>query len=668
MSDFEVPFLSIEGLSVAPSFTSASTSVRTPSPTPSSALSSNHGSKAKSTWAFARPPRPDEPTKSGKDRIFYCKLCQDYSCKSTTSARNHLWSKHQIQLDTAKPTEPTPCAPNKEAINKALVWLIIQHDMPFRAVQWPALHAFIEAISPSASKLVISSHTTVSRIIDSLWLEAVDNIQKRLQSSSSKIHFAADIWTSPNHLLFLGICVHFVDHETQQLTRILLGLRQVFTHRGDDQAAEIFSLFKSFGILPKIGYFMGDNHTANDTLCRALSSSLEAQGILWAPVQHRLRCNGHIINLAVQAFLFGNHKDIDQDVTTTTGIETDLESGSSSCLQGGGFLLDKLHNIAVHIRASPARSTEFKNLAGRSLPLDNDTRWNSWYLMVETALKIHEAIDVYTKRWQGDLREDYLSLEDWDSLREISKFLKLFYRATLETQGKRGTLDQVLWTMDIIVKHYERSFQLYEKQPPLRARVLRSWEVFDKYYAKTEEVPVYATALILHPARRLGYLKQNWKQQWYRSAMKGIRKLWESYRDLGILDFSLVELKTDDLDEFDVLAQENEVIGANGDEYEIYTRERPIAIQGSALDWWLAEERRKTWPRLSQLAIDVLSIPAMSDEPERVFSGARRTISWDRTQMGANKIEKTQCLKSWKKAGFITEGMDHLDDFMCMSG
>jgi hypothetical protein len=45
------------------------------------------------------------------------------------------------------------------------------------------------------------------------------------------------------------------------------------------------------------------------------------------------------------------------------------------------------------------------------------------------------------------------------------------------------------------------------------------------------------------------------------------------------------------------------------------------------------------------MAIDILLIPAMSDEPERVFSGARRTVSWDRAQMGADTLEITECLK-----------------------
>ena len=65
------------------------------------------------------------------------------------------------------------------------------------------------------------------------------------------------------------------------------------------------------------------------------------------------------------------------------------------------------------------------------------------------------------------------------------------------------------------------------------------------------------------------------------------------------------------------------------------------------------------------MAIDILSIPAMSADPERVFSGARRTISWDRMQLGASVIEKGECLKSWIRSG-ITRGLpaEMLDEYL----
>jgi len=100
---------------------------------------------------------------------------------------------------------------------------------------------------------------------------------------------------------------------------------------------------------------------------------------------------------------------------------------------------------------------EFKKLANRGLPHDNNTRWNSWYLLLKVAIEKKSAVDTYTKRWIESLREDFLTPEDWKSLYETAAFLKPFYHTTKETEGDYAAIDQVLWTMDILVKHYDRS-------------------------------------------------------------------------------------------------------------------------------------------------------------------------------------------------------------------
>ena len=60
--------------------------------------------------------------------------------------------------------------------------------------------------------------------------------------------------------------------------------------------------------------------------------------------------------------------------------------------------LGKLHNITVHIVCSPQRIEKFKSYSkGRILPIDNSIRWNSWFHMLDVALKedIRLAIVVY---------------------------------------------------------------------------------------------------------------------------------------------------------------------------------------------------------------------------------------------------------------------------------
>ena len=54
------------------------------------------------------------------------------------------------------------------------------------------------------------------------------------------------------------------------------------------------------------------------------------------------------------------------------------------------------------------------------------------------------------------------------------------------------------------------------------------------------------------------------------------------------------------------------------------------------------------------MAIDLLSVPPMSAKPERIFLGARRTISWQRMSLGHVNIERTECLKSWIRGGIVS--------------
>ena len=53
------------------------------------------------------------------------------------------------------------------------------------------------------------------------------------------------------------------------------------------------------------------------------------------------------------------------------------------------------------------------------------------------------------------------------------------------------------------------------------------------------------------------------------------------------------------------------------------------------------------------MALDVLSIPAISADPERLFSGVKITISDRRNRLGILTVEALECLKSCLKiSGF----------------
>jgi hypothetical protein len=250
---------------------------------------------------------------------------------------------------------------------------------------------------------------------------------------------------------------HFVDC-LEKYYKALIALRTIANHGGDEQFSVLLPVLQDYGIVQKFGAIVGDNASINDTLCAVVEEYLlEEEEIEWDATHWWIRCTSHIINLAVQAFLFHNVIEMDElesfDEKEKKGETGDEEERRVKFRLIGP--LGQLHNIIVHIRGSTARTNEFLELAGRKVPLDNRTRWNSWFLMLVIAVEKAGAIDTYTKNHFPTLEADYLTPQHWKRLRTIKEFLQPFYRATLETQGDSATIDKVLWTMDILIQHFE---------------------------------------------------------------------------------------------------------------------------------------------------------------------------------------------------------------------
>jgi hypothetical protein len=68
------------------------------------------------------------------------------------------------------------------------------------------------------------------------------------------------------------------------------------------------------------------------------------------------------------------------------------------------------------------------------------------------------------------------------------------------------------------------------------------------------------------------------------------------------------------------------------------------------LEWWLNPSIQEQYPCLSHMGIDIVSIHLMSADSERVFSGSRRMVTWERARLGTPTIERNECLKSWQKS------------------
>ena len=137
-------------------------------------------------------------------------------------------------------------------------------------------------------------------------------------------------------------------------------------HSGENQALVLIKVIKDYGIASKLGYFMMDNATTNDTMILELSYCkynyifyniilliilvLDHQfQIQYDPKHHRLRCNGHILNLAANSFLFKTADEALADYNNTIIAISDLPSEKELEEWRKKGPLRKLYNLVVKI-------------------------------------------------------------------------------------------------------------------------------------------------------------------------------------------------------------------------------------------------------------------------------------------------------------------------------
>ena len=449
----------------------------------------------------------DVVKRHGKNAIWECEDCEK-ELSNTGAAKQHLWYTHKISVDGYTGELPEAAQKrkrrrvegpgsieagfaksesvsaelrsrqnnellyniiNQQELHDRIVRLIVMRNLPHQAVEWPELKDLLLCINPMVEEKWVKSRAATPRLISDAYRFHKQKLKNLLKSSETKVHFAFDIWTSPNHKSLMAIVAHFVNRTTNKLCKALVALPEIPDHTGETMARTFLGVLDDYEISQLLGFVCTDNATSNDKALRLLAAELQKRDDLshdWDPTLHRIRCLGHILNLAVQAFLFAEDQSAVDEAERQLNLSgSDVESQAifTAHLQNAraGFAktmpaLIKLHHVQVHMRNSTHHYNRFISHAGRALPADNTTRWNSWYALCCCACEDHmrPAITAYVAEFE-ELEADQLTHSDWEVLYDTRNFLLPFDAASKRLQRDDITLDEVLWTMDVIVKHYE---------------------------------------------------------------------------------------------------------------------------------------------------------------------------------------------------------------------
>ncbi|KAK5997555.1 Putative AC9 transposase-like protein [Cladobotryum mycophilum] len=441
--------------------------------------------------------------------FWICRRCDEqytlglpFKASATTSATDHLRKKHRIiesdltDLSTGSESEDPSLHPRKRQrfhttplsktqllkIHELLAGFIVDTDQPFSIFDNSYIRKVFLEFNPSLSSQISWSRTSQRQCVDTLFLSKKEIIKQGLHNALSQIHLGFDLWTSPNRLAIMAVTGHFLDQNGHQQQRLLALREQPGSHTGIHLANTLHTIVEDWGISTRLGTIVSDNASNNDTCLQHLFNILDPTMTSVEISERRMRCYGHILNLVARAYLYGENSESFEQESQVHTITDNLDNELNHWRKKGP--IGKLHNIVRFIRASPQRSAQFKKIVPEEhdhndfllhnaspreveLLLNNETRWNSTYLMIERAIEKQQQIQGFlgqnqleTDRKKRIPDEDILTIEDWRLLIEIKDILKPLWSQTMRCQGwgkgdSHGRIWEIMTGIEFLLTHLE---------------------------------------------------------------------------------------------------------------------------------------------------------------------------------------------------------------------
>jgi hypothetical protein len=467
----------------------------------------------------------------------------------------------------------------------------------------------------------------------------------------------------------------------------------------------IIQVIKDYNLGSRIGYFVTDNAYNNDTAIEIVVGHFFPHMTEKKRRSRRLRCLGHVINLSAKAFLYGKEYDAFEKDIENVKEHSELLKELNIWRKRGP--VGKLHNVVTFICRSPQRRDKFADIKQFSakdsedfnhlkLIVDNATRWNSLYLMIERALKLRDRIDRFcidyadtmhgssTKKAQTDdelahlLKNDTLNGDDWIALSEVVFILRPFYDLTKRAEGDRGVLSDYLTTLNKLLAHVrERRDDLILRDNTahlstpatnhLRACIVNCWTKLDEYFAIVNDTPAHYASVVTNPSMKWFYFEHKWKdavlwedatnaKDWLPGGKAALQTLWDEYREMPIpSDISSGSVpgakRARSPTEFELDTDMTLLYGPDQEEDPLDVWNKAYAFRLDKKEtlpqFWIRQLKQKSVHRLAQMGLDMAAIPAMSSDCERVFSQGKLLITGQRNRLKADIIEATQCLRMW---------------------
>ncbi|KAL7132191.1 hypothetical protein ABFS83_12G055500 [Erythranthe nasuta] len=382
--------------------------------------------------------------------------------------------------------------------------------------------------------------------------------------------------------------------ESGKLKNLLNG-RQRVSLSTDTWSSLVSDCLKVWGI-ERIFTITVDNASSNDGAIRFFKEELNAEDSILEYKYLHLRCCAHIVNLVGKE-----------------GLHDQFES------------IARIRNAVRNVSSSPSRYAKFKDSVekaklscSKNLCLDVDTRWNSTYLMLDTAVKYAMAFkknyDVkYSSYFSGGDEEDFeCNTKQKEEIQNLRlKLVRMHVR-----------LGRMCRNEDVIAE--KMAIKMKEK--------------YEKYWKNMKNMNnLLYIAVVLDPSCKLEFVDY-WFKQIYGPTSPRVKQMNERLVNTLFELYAHYTIKEDDSNLVDdnsgssASFMDVDDLESGKIEVDIYLGDRVEKVKGDNFDlltWW--KNNALKFPIISKNANHLLAMPISTIASGSAFKALICTQDWIRS-------------------------------------
>ncbi|KAL5582606.1 hypothetical protein UlMin_015048 [Ulmus minor] len=527
-----------------------------------------------------------------------------------------------------------------------LARMIILHGYSLGMVEHVGFKVFVRNLQPLFE---LVNFAKVEADCMEIYAKEKQKVSEVLDKLPGKISLSADMWASLDNAEYLCLTAHYIDESWQLNKKILNFILVDPSHTEDMHSEAIMSCLMDWDIDRKLFSLTFDSCSANDNIVIRISERLSQNRFLYCNGRlFDVRCAVNVIFLMAQDAL-GAVNEVSLKIR-----ESIRYVKSSQSVQG------KFNEIVQDARVQ----------SQKLLCLDNQLRWDSTCIMLETALEYRDAFSLLQAK--DPVYSMCLSDEEWERVSVITSFLKLFVEVT-NVLTRNNLMTANLYFPELCDVYLQLNEWCKNEDDYISCLAATMRSRFEEYWERCSLG--LAVSAMLDPRFKMKLVEYYYAQIYGSGAPNRIDEVFDSVKALynehsvclasvdqgmawqegnaGCLPICERESR-DRLMGFDKFLHETCQSEGTKSDLDKYLEEPlfPRNADFSVLNWWKVHTPR--YPILSMMARNVLGIPMSKIASDSAFSTGGRLVFRDWSGLNPVTIQALICAQDWIRSELET--------------